>query len=281
MAKTLLLGTTTLVLAYLSVCLLFYFAQRSQIYFRTPPAARRDVPILWVDSSGARIKVWIVGARADDSAAPALIYFGGNAEDVAGEIEPFGAAFPQRIVYLVNYRGYGGSTGSPSERGLCADGEAVFDAVRRRHPDGPIAAMGRSLGSGVAVHLAAARAVERLVLVTPYDSLVAVAKEHLPWLPVALLMRDRFAAANTVRSGAVRAPTLLVIAGDDEIVPARRGAALAHAFPAQQIQLLRIAGATHNTIDLFPQYLETVAAFLRPGGAGPQQRATTRITVSR
>jgi fermentation-respiration switch protein FrsA (DUF1100 family) len=281
MTKTLLLGVATIVLAYLCVCLLFYIVQRSQIYFRTPPAARRDAPTLWIESSGARIKVWIVGARADDPAAPALIYFGGNAEDVAGEIEPFGAAFPQRAVYLVNYRGYGGSTGSPSERGLCADSEAVFDVVRRRHPAGAIAVMGRSLGSGVAVHLAAARAAERLVLVTPYDSLVAVAKEHLPWLPVALLMRDRFAAADTVRSGAVPAPALIVIAGDDEIVPARRGAALAHAFPPEQVQVLRIAGATHNTIDLFPQYLETVAAFLRSGDAGPQRRATTRMTVSR
>jgi len=279
MLKILLPGIATLLLAYLCVCLLLYIAQRSQIYFRTPPATRPGVPVLWVDSGSARLKLWVVGPRADDPAAPVLIYFGGNAEDVAGEIEPFGAAFAQRAVYLVNYRGYGGSTGSPSERGLYADAEAVFDAVRRRHPDGAIAVLGRSLGSGVAVHLAAARAVERLVLVTPYDSLVAVAREHVPWLPVGLLMRDRFAAAQTVRSGAVHAPALIVIADDDEIVPARRSTALAHAFPPQQVEVLRIAGAAHNSIDLFPQYLQTVAAFL--GSGDPQQRATTRITVSR
>jgi fermentation-respiration switch protein FrsA (DUF1100 family) len=195
-------------------------------------------------------------------AAPALIYFGGNAEDVAGNVDTLGAALPQRVVYLVNYRGYGGSGGTPSERGLYADSEAVFDAVRRRHPAGAIAVMGRSLGSGVAVHLAATRDVQRLVLVTPFDSMVAVAREYFRWLPTAWLVRDRYASAATVRGGRVRAPTLIVIAADDEVIPARRAEALAAAFPAGQLRTLRIEGATHNSIDLFPQYLEAVARFL-------------------
>ena len=254
------LGTVTL--AYASLCALLFFTQRSQLYFPTPETTRRDVPVLRVTSGAVALRIWIVGDRASDPSAPALLYFGGNAEDVAGDIEPFRAAFPQRAVYLVNYRGYGGSSGSPTEDGLVADAEAIFDAVRARHPSGPIAVMGRSLGSGVAVHLASQRPVERLVLVTPFDSLVNVARTHFRWLPVGILMRDRFDSAATVRSGAVRAPSLVVIATDDEIVPAVRGEALARAFPPDQVTVMRIAGAMHNSIDLFPQYLASVAEFL-------------------
>lgn len=258
----LLQGVAGMAVAYIATCVLAYARQRSMLYYPTPYAPRRDAAFIWVESQGVRLRVWVVGARAGDPAAPALIYFGGNAEDVAGNVATLGAALPQRVVYLVNYRGYGGSGGTPTERGLCADSEAVFDVVRRRHPAGAIAVMGRSLGSGVAVHLAAARDVERLVLVTPFDSMVAVAREHFRWLPVALLVRDRYASADTIRSGRVRAPALIVIAGDDEVIPARRGAALAAAFPAQQLRTLRIEAATHNGIDLFPQYLDAVARFL-------------------
>ena len=247
---------------YLSLCAFLYSTQRTQMYFPTAESHHADVPTLRVESAGASLKIWALGARASDPAADALIYFGGNGEDVAGNIAEFSLAFADRAVYLVNYRGYGGSSGSPTEQGLFADSEAVFDLVRARHPDAAIAVMGRSLGSGVAIHLAAARAVERLVLVTPFDSLINVAREHFPWFPMALLMRDRYESIEQVRSGRVRTATFIVIAQDDEVVPAARGEALAAAFPAGQARVLRINGATHNSIGLFPQYLQSVTAFL-------------------
>jgi pimeloyl-ACP methyl ester carboxylesterase len=113
------------------------------------------------------------------------------------------------------------------------------------------------------VHLAGERDVQRLALVSPFDSLVNVAKEHYAWLPVGLLMLDRYDSA--ARAPRVRAPVLIVIAGDDEVIPVRRSRALAAVFPAAQVTVTVVPGATHNSLDAFPQYLETLAEFLRDG----------------
>jgi uncharacterized protein len=247
---------------YVAVCALLFFNQRSQIYFPTPPVSRADLGTLMVESGGERLKLWRVGSHAEDPASPALIYFGGNAEPVDGNAEDFARAFPRHAVYLVNYRGYGGSSGEPSEAGLFADAEAIYDAIAARHPGQGIALVGRSLGSGVATHLAAVRDIERLVLITPFDSLVNVAREHFRWLPVGLLLRDRFESIERVMAGTVRAPTLIVIAGQDEVVPAERGEALAAAFPAAQVTVLRLSGAQHNSVSLFPEYLRTLSEFI-------------------
>jgi hypothetical protein len=242
-------------LAYLALCALMFFGQRSQIYF---PVRESDPPgaaaMRLAMEDGADLKVWVVprpGPRA-------LVYFGGNAEDVAGSLSAFTSAFPVHSLYLVNYRGYGGSTGSPSEAGLLADAAAIFDHLRGQHPE--ISVIGRSLGSGVAVYLASIREVHRLVLVTPYDSLVNVASEHFGYLPVGWLMRDRYESASRVP--AVRAPTLVVIAGADEIIPRARSEALVAAFPVLQVQRKVLAGATHNGLDQMPQYLEWIEEFL-------------------
>jgi hypothetical protein len=240
-----------------------FFTQRGQIYFPTPASGAPGAQALWLESQGERIKVWVVARQG----GRALLYFGGNAEDVAGNVELFAEAFPDRSLYLVNYRGYGGSSGRPAEAGLVADALAVFDYVHARHPD--VAVIGRSLGSGVAVQLAAVRPVERLVLVTAYDSLVNVARGYFRWLPVDLLMRDRYESAR--RAPQVSAPVLVVIAGEDEIIPRARSEALASAFAPEQAREVVVPGAGHNTLDLSPRYLQSVAAFL--SGA----RAATEI----
>jgi len=240
--------------AYGVLCAWVFFTQRAQIYFPTPAVEHPGAQALWLETHGERIKVWVVsrpGGRA-------LLYFGGNAEDVAGNIDLFAEAFPDRSLYFVNYRGYGGGSGRPTEAGLVADALAVFDHVHAHQPD--IAVMGRSLGSGVAVQLAAQRPVERLVLVTAYDSLVNVAREYFRWLPVGLLMRDRYDSVS--RASQVTAPVLLVIAGDDEIIPRARSEALAGAFAPAQIEVVVVPGVGHNTLDLSPGYLEAVRTFL-------------------
>ena len=241
-------------LAYVGLCAWVYATQRAQIYFRTPASHQPRAQAEWVESSGQRIKVWVVsrpGSRA-------LLYFGGNAEDVAGNIDAFVASLPNRSLYLVNYRGYGGSSGRPAEAGLVADALAVFDHVRREHSE--IAVMGRSLGSGIAVQLASGRPVERLVLVTAFDSLVNVAREYFRWLPVGLLLRDRYDSAR--RAPTVTVPVLMVIAGEDEIIPRPRSQALVTAFAPEQVQVVVVPGVGHNTLDLSPAYLGSVGRFL-------------------
>jgi len=242
-------------LAYLGLVTWIYATQRAQIYFPVPESRHPGAEALWLENEGGRIKVWHV-ARGGSRA---LIYFGGNAEDVSGNVESFAAAFPGRSLFLVNYRGYGGSTGRPSEAGLNADALAVFDHVQQAHGD--IAVMGRSLGSGVAVALASKRPVDRLVLVTAYDSLVNVAREYFGWLPVGLLLKDRYDSAGLARE--VDAPVLIVIAAEDEIISTPRSEALAAAFAPGQARSAIVQGATHNTLDLSPEYLGVVQRFLQ------------------
>lgn len=242
-------------LAYLGLVAWAYGTQRAQIYFPVPATQHADGRTLWVDSDGERIKVWHV-ARDHPQA---LIYFGGNAEDVAGNIEAFSAAFPEHSLFLVNYRGYGGSTGRPTEAGLRSDALAIFDQVHESHPD--IAVVGRSLGSGVAVALASKRPVERLVLVTAYDSLLNVAREYFGWLPVGLLLEDRYDSAGLAPR--IGAPVLIVIAADDEIISRPRSEALAAAFAPGQVRIEVVPGAGHNTLDLSPRYLGAIQRFLQ------------------
>lgn len=240
--------------AYVALCAYMYATQRSQIYFPTPESTHPAAQAILLERDGERLKIWSV-ARAGPHA---LIYFGGNAEDVAGSIDAFAAALPEHSLYFVNYRGYGGSSGRPNEAALLSDALAVFDFIRARHSS--VAILGRSLGSGVAVYLASQRPVSGLVLVTPYDSLVNVAQGHFPYLPVGLLMRDRFDSVSRARD--VAAPVLAVIAKQDDIIPGARSAALVAAFPANQVRVEVIPGVGHNTLDESPAYLEAVRAFL-------------------
>lgn len=239
---------------YAALCALLFFIQRSQIYFPVPESDSAGAKSIRFTGGGADLKVWVVPRPGPQ----ALLYYGGNAEDVAHNLDAFASAFPRHSLYLVNYRGYGGSDGNPSESGLVADALALYDHLRPQHPE--ISVVGRSLGSGVAVQLASAREVSRLALVTPFDSLVNVARAHFPYLPVGLLLRDRYDSAG--RASAVDAETLIVIAGADEIIPRASSEALVARFPPAQLQVLVLEGARHNGIDLDPRYLSRLQAFL-------------------
>lgn len=240
---------------YAGLCLLLFLTQRSQVYFPVPASAAPGATSMHVVVPGAQLKIWAV----ERPSQAALLYFGGNAEDVGASIGRFAERLPGHSLYFVNYRGYGGSTGNPSEHALVHDAIALYDQLRTRHTE--IHVVGRSLGSGVAVQLASKRQVGRLALVTPFDSLVAVARHHFGWLPVGLLMLDRFDSAG--RAPSVVAETLVVIAEADEIIPRARSDALVAAFRAPP-RVLVLAGARHNGIDLDPHYFEALAQFLGP-----------------
>lgn len=238
---------------YAGLCLLMFATQRSQVYFPVPESTVPGATPMRVAVPGAELKVWSV----ERPGAAALVYFGGNAEDVGASVGRFAELLPEHSLYFVNYRGYGGSTGRPSERALTGDATALYDLLRKRH--GEISVVGRSLGSGVAVRLASEREIRRLVLVTPYDSLTAVARSHFGWLPVGLLMLDRFDAVG--RAPRVSSETLVVVAEADEVIPRARSDALVAAFRPPP-RLVVLAGARHNDLDLDPRYLGELAEFL-------------------
>jgi len=243
-----------LLFTYVALCALLFLTQRSQIYFQVPESNPVGAESIRFANDGIELKVWVVSRPGPK----ALIYFGGNAEDVAFNLTAFTSTFPDHTIYLVNYRGYGGSTGSPSESGLAADAIAFYDFVRPRQSE--ISVIGRSLGAGVAVQLASVREVDRLVLVTPFDSLVNVARAHFSYIPVGLLLLDRYDSTSRVR--AIEADALVVIAGADEIVPRARSDALVAEFRPAQPCVVVLEGAMHNEIDSRPQYLAELGRFL-------------------
>lgn len=230
------------VMAYLGLCAALFVLQRSLIYLPRPcppGAADRAVPL---DVDGARLLVTV----RERPGPGAVVYFGGNAETVALSEPELAAAFPDRALYLPHYRGYCGSGGSPSEGALLADALAVYDMARASHDD--IVVVGRSLGSAVAVHLAASRPVTGLALLTPFDSLTTVAARHYPFFPVRLLLRDRFDSRS--RAPQVTAPTLILAADRDEIVPRASTESLHAAFRPGLAKLVVVPGTGHDTVPL-------------------------------
>ncbi|MES2757857.1 MAG: alpha/beta fold hydrolase [Pseudomonadota bacterium] len=238
-------------LLYAAASVALFAFQRSLIYYPQPKSygGPADTLILPPD-----IRVTV----RPHAGPKALIYFGGNAEDVSANLASFARAFPDYAIYLLHYRGYGGSAGKPSEQALHADARALFDKVHQDHPQ--IALVGRSLGSGVAIKLAAERPASRLVLVTPYDSIAEVAARQFPYFPVRWLLTDKF--ESTRHAPAIRIPTLILQAEDDEVIPRASTERLNATFAAGVAKLVVIRGAGHNSISDTAQYLDAMRAAL-------------------
>ncbi|MFZ5637023.1 MAG: alpha/beta hydrolase [Pseudomonadota bacterium] len=243
-------------LGYAGACWFLHARQRDLIYygaFTRIDAADTDYALRRQD---AVLRGWVVNPDGRDP----ILYFGGNAERIEHNRDGFARLFPGRSVYLVAYRGYGASDGAPEEEAMIADALALFDDVRARHPGQRIAAIGRSLGSGVASQVAAHRPVERLALVTPFDSMVGAAQAHYPFFPVDWLLEERYESSRALRAFAK--PVLIVQAGRDDVVPAEATLRLIAALPRAP-QRLRIDAADHNDIAAHPEYATALSGFLR------------------
>jgi pimeloyl-ACP methyl ester carboxylesterase len=241
-------------LLYAAACAALFTFQRSLIYFPQPKSYGGPAETMTLPVDGTAIRV-TVRAHAGPKA---LIYFGGNAEDVSASLPSFSRAFPDYAIYLLHYRGYGGSAGKPSEAAIVADARALFDKVHQEHAE--VALVGRSLGSGVAVRLASERPAVRLVLVTPYDSIEAIAAQQFPYFPVRWLLADKFDSAHN--APAIRVPTLILQAEHDEVIPRASTERLNAAFASGVAKLVVIPGTGHNTISDTTQYLDTMRAVL-------------------
>ncbi|HEX2539836.1 MAG TPA: alpha/beta fold hydrolase [Caldimonas sp.] len=247
MRRTVLAFLAVAILIYVGLCAALFFFQRSMIYFPQPRSAGGSVATFAMKVGDHDV---VVTTRAH-AGPDALIYFGGNAEDVSHNLPDLSRTFPGHAIFLLHYRGYGGSGGTPSEAALFADALALFDRVHAEHPR--VLVIGRSLGSGVAVHLASVRPVARLVLVTPYDSLGEIAAGRFPIFPVRWLLRDKFESRTYAPK--VTAPTLLIGAEHDEVVPLRSAELLATRFQPGVARLVVLPGTGHNTVSDHPRYL--------------------------
>ncbi len=246
--------SVVLIVGYAGVCLAMYLLQRSLLYFPQPRTVTAAESTMRLPVDGAEI---VVTVRLHEG-PKAIVYFGGNGEDVSRSLASFAEAFPDHAIYLMHYRGYGGSTGAPTETANVADARALFEVVRESHPD--IALVGRSLGSGVAVQVASRAVASRLVLITPYDSMVEIAAQTYPGLPVRWLMIDTY-ESGTFAPG-ITTPTTIIEAENDEVIPRASTEKLLRRFSPGIATRTRIDGVGHNDIVASEAYVEALRAAL-------------------
>jgi uncharacterized protein len=213
------------------------------------PAAAQVLPgardVVLETSDGLRLGAWFVPARPPVLGVGVLVA-PGNAGDRAGRA-PLARALSAAglSVLLFDYRGYAGNPGRPTEEGLRRDVRAARQALLResRLPPHRLVYYGESLGAAVAAELAADSPPGALVLRSPFTDLVALGRAHVPFLPVRLLLRDRFEVTEHVR--AVGVPVVVVLGTADEVVPPAQSRAVAAVVPGGA-RLVEVPGARHN-----------------------------------
>jgi hypothetical protein len=255
--------------AFLIVVLFFYFNQDKLIFFPQPISQETIAEISKEPENIENIKIntqdgnmlsgWLVKSSKLKK-SPLVIYFGGNAEEVSHMIRE-SDKFNEWSLSLINYRGYGLSSGRPSEINLFDDAAAIYDYYARREDidNKKIVVMGRSLGSGVAVYLGTNRPVEGVILVTPYDSMTNLARSNYPFLPVSLILKHRFDSIS--RAQEIRIPMLALVAGNDTTIPPVHAKHLVDKWGGKSTMKI-IEGANHNSISSSEDYWDYIKDYL-------------------
>lgn len=267
-----------LLVAYAGIVSVLYLAQRSLIF------RGAHMQSLHLDHPRApeRLELATPGGdmlhgmlfRSASGHTDLVIGFGGNMQDAEVLGQDLAARLPHTDVVVFHYRGYGPSTGRPSEAALFADALEIYDAMTERLRPARTFAVGISLGSGVATYLSKQRPLAGMVLVTPFDSIEAIAKEQYFWVPVGLLLQQRFASIEYMQAN--QTPVAVIAAEDDRVVRPRRTAALRNRIPNLVFDRT-LAGASHATIDNLPAYGVTFReAFEALDRATPMLRPAAR-----
>ena len=252
---------------YLLLCAAMFAFQRRLQYHPDPgtmnPAAAglaQAVQETLATPDGERIVVWWVAPRA--AGKPVYLYLHGNGAHLHARALRLAKLVEDGAgLMAVSWRGYGGSTGSPSEAGLLTDARTAHAELRRRAPEAPLVIYGESLGTTVATMLAAETQPAGVLLDSSFASALAVARDAYPWLPVALLLRDTFRA--DLAAPRVRAPVLQVHCRLDPVTPFAQAEALGALFPGRR-ELVVVDRACHvpSLLDYAPAWRRFVESGL-------------------
>jgi fermentation-respiration switch protein FrsA (DUF1100 family) len=249
---------------YLGGLVVVFFAQRAFIFpipqtTRTPPAAAgfpEAEEHFLTTADGEKVIVWHVPAKPGHSV---VIFFHGNGDSLAGLAFHFRAITSNGTgLVALSYRGYAGSSGRPSERGLLQDAAAAYAFAAARYGADRIVLWGFSLGSGVAVALAAEQPVGKLILEAPFTSIVDLAASLLRIFPVRWLIKDQFHSDQ--RIARVTAPLLIMHGAQDRTIPLGHGERL-FALANQPKQFVRFPEAGHNDLAEYGA-IETARQFI-------------------
>ncbi|WP_458178456.1 alpha/beta hydrolase [Bradyrhizobium sp. 14AA] len=257
--------TVVLLVAVYCAGLVVLYVRQREMLFPIPPVGRTAPDAaglpeaeehVLTTSDGEKVIVWHVPAKPG---RPVVLYFPGNGDFLAGPVGRFKAMTADGTgLVALSYRGYAGSTGAPSEEGLLRDAAAAYAFTTARYAAERIVAWGFSLGTGVAVAIASEHAVGKLILEAPYTSTVDVAASAFRFVPVRLLMRDRFRSDE--RIARVTVPLLVMHGTNDLAIPTVFGERL-FALGHEPKQFVRFAGGGHDNLDAFGA-IETARRFI-------------------
>jgi dipeptidyl aminopeptidase/acylaminoacyl peptidase len=248
------------------VLLAVWLGQRALIYFpdqASPSPPEGAVAVVLRTDDGLDLTAWELAPDAAADRGTAVLVAPGNAGNRGGRTG-LGQALAAEgfTVLLLEYRGYGGNPGSPSEEGLSQDAAAAWDHLRPRFAAERILLFGESIGAGVAAALSERVDPGGLVLRSPFTDLAAVGQEHYPALPVRLLLRDRFPV--TEHLARVAAPVVVVYSESDEVVPADQSRAVGEAAESAgvPVTVVEVEASGHNDPVLVqgPEVIESVTA---------------------
>jgi pimeloyl-ACP methyl ester carboxylesterase len=249
--------------------LLMYFMQDRLLFFPQPlderaragiAARHPGVEEALLQADGRRLQAWHVKGAPGK---PLILYFGGNAEEVSWMIGEARARTPGVGWLLVSYPGYGGSEGAPSAAAITADALRWYDHAVADLKPSQVFVFGRSLGSGPAVQVASVRPVAGAILVTPFDSLAAVAKRHYGYLPIDLLLKHRF--DSDALAPRIVVPLLCIAAERDTVIPPDHARRLYEAWAGPK-HWVSLPGAGHNGTDEAPAFWKSIGDFLADPG---------------
>lgn len=265
--KNIMIIICTLIILYGIILAFFYFSQSSMLFFPQPlenyHSDNKSEEVIIKTPNGNKLHGWFCKSEIrNDTLSNLLIYFGGNAEEVSHLIPNVSSNLPEWSVLLINYPGYGLSEGKPSEKSFFDAALAIFDYGVSRQNVNPesIVLLGRSIGTGCAVYLARKRNVSGVVLVSPFESMSAVAQSKLPYLPVSLLLKHKFESIKYTQK--VDVPMLAFYGTADKIVPPKHTKKLAKEWKGE-VKTVQLEGYNHNNMFESENLWNEINKFLR------------------
>lgn len=241
--------------AYLLLCAVLYFSQDRLLFFRAWAAEEaqanlREMPgveeLRLQLPEGPTLHGWLRPGTKPEHGL--LLYFGGNAQEISRWMVYASKRYRRWSVVSFNYRGFGHSEGTPGEAAFVADTLRIYDTLMTRTDirTGPVVLMGLSMGTSVAVQLAAQRPVDGMILISPFDSIRTIAKERYPFAPVDWLLRHPF--DSLVHAPGMRAPVLMLAGEQDRIVAPELTQRLYDAWGGPRQLLVDATGTHHNLL---------------------------------
>ena len=259
-----------IIFIYVLISGYLYFAQDNLIFprFNVPKDDINVIKKTYPDiqevnlttSDDVELQGWFL-KNTESAKSPLLIYFGGNAEQISAFI-PSAKEIKNWSVLMLNYRGYGHSEGTPSEKNLFADSLLIYDTFTAREDIDKenVVVLGRSLGTGVAMNLATKRNFKALILASPYDSIARLAQDQYPYVPVNLLIKHPFYSIKLTPQ--ITLPTLVLLAENDNVVPFESSKTLLENWDVGEKTVKQIEDTDHNSLIEHADYIESIVEFL-------------------